>query len=112
VIPSTWPLSTSACRTHFRNVSGFIPNRPATVRIASYSEEYSLLCSVTRRIALALVSGSYCFGMAATFPIKKVRTKPGTLQIPLCPVLSQVRGGVALVGRVGLEPTTQGLGVA
>lgn len=35
----TEPSSTSACRTHLRSVSAFIPNRPATVRIASYSEE-------------------------------------------------------------------------
>ena len=38
VVPSAWPASTSACRIHFRSVSGFIPNRPATALIASYSE--------------------------------------------------------------------------
>jgi hypothetical protein len=30
---------------------------------------------------LALISGSNFFGIAATFPIKKVCTEPGTLQI-------------------------------
>ena len=38
VVPSTWPVSTSTWRIHFRSVSGFIPNRLAMVLIASYSE--------------------------------------------------------------------------
>lgn len=52
-------------------------NLPAIALIASYSEAYSLLCSRTSRIALAFVSRSDCYGMPATFPITKVRTKPG-----------------------------------
>jgi hypothetical protein len=35
---------------------------------------------VTKRIAFALVSASYLIGMDATFPIKKVRTKPRMVQ--------------------------------
>ena len=31
VVPSTWPASTSACRTHFRIVSALIPNRAPIV---------------------------------------------------------------------------------
>lgn len=41
VVPGRWPSSISACRTHVRNVSGWIPS-----------------CSPTRRNAAGLVAGS------------------------------------------------------
>jgi hypothetical protein len=37
LVPGVFPTSTSACRIHFRSVSGVIPSRPATSVIAAYS---------------------------------------------------------------------------
>ena len=45
---------------------------------------------MTRRIAFARVSVSYFIGMAATFPTKEVRTKPGMVQSPCSGVFWQV----------------------
>lgn len=63
--------STAACRSHFRSVSGFIPGaRDSLDRLILR------VMVLDQQEGFGFVSESYSFGMTATLPIRKVRTKP------------------------------------
>ena len=62
VLPGRWPASTSACRHHFRIVSGIpTPSRSATFVIAAHSDSWSARISTTIRTARSRSSARYLF---------------------------------------------------
>ena len=83
VSPPRRPVSRSACRTHFRNVSALQPIFDAIEAIALHWESHSLWCSNTIRTARSRTSGEYLIGLPMMTPILSsngVSGKPGAVQ--------------------------------
>ena len=62
--PARWPVSRSAWRTHFRNVSGVQPSVLAIAAIAAHGDGCSAMCSWNSLTARARTSGEHRLGRA------------------------------------------------